>query len=108
MMSVEADFPKQLVTANHTHTWWYNVSPLTSYKRPEKLDPISDRAVNMLCPPGRAPHINTHIGGAFADPFRPPHSDFQPWEQIGSLTGWPGLAKHGISPLFCLNDATIF
>ena len=21
-------FPKRLVTANHTHTWWYNMSPL--------------------------------------------------------------------------------
>ena len=25
MMSKEVDFPR-LVTANHTHTWWYNVS----------------------------------------------------------------------------------
>ena len=28
MTSEEADFSKQLVTANPTHTWWYNMAPL--------------------------------------------------------------------------------
>jgi hypothetical protein len=32
-MSEEADFQKLLVTANHTQTWWYNISPLDIYQQ---------------------------------------------------------------------------
>jgi hypothetical protein len=32
VISKEADFKKRLVTANHTNTWWYNMSPLRFFQ----------------------------------------------------------------------------